>query len=536
MVSKKDAILYSAAIVIVVLMNVAVQYKSVATAINTRTIKADNARTSVNRDTNDLSEKSVYVSGVETTGSNEDSASLSLCPTGFVYVNDRVLPTNITHDGRAIPKTIHFLLRSRCIPEDLENNLSKWHELMDHSIVYHDEEDVDIFMETVAKTRTDLAGISSAYKCAPNRMAKLDIARFVILWELGGISVDLDSIPGPAFNHGKIIDATDQYIFEEGPNHSRFLASEPKHAALYVSIMQFVTKIDLISSCQDPKEGSCDYMYPGFRRDIYNGKVMAFYDETGDAVGQGKTSRTQNPGFLNSKIVQFNSTQSGDDTPRHLVLPAMDIKNSTMDELNLKVLSSQDRKLHCDPVHKHARKDDPYKVDMQSLIEVVGIAHQNQTNCPKGLVHIPSTYDPKSIVKGRHIPKIIHMTSKSRCFTKKFAKNINRWQFDGYSLFIHDDDAIQRLFDRDWPEFPLLKEIMSCVSSGAGMADVWRYLALFEYGGIYTDIDNAPGDLFANGTVITDEMDSFFEQEKGRFPSQYFLAGTNFSFVQICNV
>ena len=85
---------------------------------------------------------------------------------------------------------------------------------------------------------------------------------------------------------------------------------------------------------------------------------------------------------------------------------------------------------------------------------------------------------------------------------------------------MRDDAAVDRLFDRDWPES------LSCILTGAGKADLWRYLLLWEYGGIYTDIDNAPGDLFLNGTVISDEMDSFFEQELGGFPSQYFLAGT----------
>ncbi len=47
---------------------------------------------------------------------------------------------------------------------------------------------------------------------------------------------------------------------------------------------------------------------------------------------------------------------------------------------------------------------------------------------------------------------------------------------------------------------------------------------LWAYGGIYTDIDNAPGPFFLNGTIISDEMDGFLEVEAARFPSQYFIA------------
>jgi|AntRauTorckE5430_2_1112549.scaffolds.fasta_scaffold08777_2 mannosyltransferase OCH1-like enzyme len=79
------------------------------------------------------------------------------------------------------------------------------------------------------------------------------------------------------------------------------------------------------------------------------------------------------------------------------------------------------------------------------------------------------------------------------------------------------------------------------------IADYWRYLAIWEYGGtpnylknfvattmkltdllltgIYTDMDNAPGSSFNNGTVIADEYDAFFEVERDGFPSQYFFAG-----------
>ena len=57
----------------------------------------------------------------------------------------------------------------------------------------------------------------------------------------------------------------------------------------------------------------------------------------------------------------------------------------------------------------------------------------------------------------------------------------------------------------------------------AAIADLWRYVAMWEYGGIYTDMDNLPGPLF-NATTITPDIDAFFLQEQGGYVSQFFFA------------
>ncbi|GFH59900.1 hypothetical protein CTEN210_16376 [Chaetoceros tenuissimus] len=126
----------------------------------------------------------------------------------------------------------------------------------------------------------------------------------------------------------------------------------------------------------------------------------------------------------------------------------------------------------------------------------------------------------------RKIPKIVHMTSKGRCFTKAFADNIKQWTLPGYSFVLHDDEAVEKLFHNyEWTEFPLLRHVLTCLTSGAMKADLWRYLALWKWGGVYTDMDNAPGrEWFKEGTFINDTMDAMFEIERGGYPSQYFYA------------
>jgi mannosyltransferase OCH1-like enzyme len=63
---------------------------------------------------------------------------------------------------------------------------------------------------------------------------------------------------------------------------------------------------------------------------------------------------------------------------------------------------------------------------------------------------------------------------------------IDQWRFDGYSLYFHDDVAVDRLLAKYWPEFPQLQLMQQCSISGAAKADIWRLLVLWEYGGIYT--------------------------------------------------
>lgn len=110
------------------------------------------------------------------------------------------------------------------------------------------------------------------------------------------------------------------------------------------------------------------------------------------------------------------------------------------------------------------------------------------TSCDAGLVFIPNRIIQKTSRKNstRVIPKIVHMTSKSRCFSKNFAANIKKWQFVGHDLYIHDDDAVERLLSKHWSIFPHIPIARKCLRSGAGLADLWRYLVLWEYGGIYS--------------------------------------------------
>eukprot|EP00804_Cyclotella_cryptica_P026877 CCRYP_017591-RA/>CCRYP_017591-RA protein AED:0.23 eAED:0.24 QI:172/0/0.33/1/0/0/3/0/330 len=117
-------------------------------------------------------------------------------------------------------------------------------------------------------------------------------------------------------------------------------------------------------------------------------------------------------------------------------------------------------------------------------------------SCPPPLV---PTYDRTVSdieLKPRKIPRIMHMTMKSRC--------------------LPPDLAI---------EFPQLKSMMRCIKlKGAMKIDVWRMLVVYLFGGIYADIDVPPGPNFTEISPIKADDEAFFFSDAWTRPSQWFFA------------
>jgi len=510
------------------------------------------------------------------------------CPQGYAYMHDQLIDvaennnnnTGTIGSSGLIPKKIHFIVQSRCIPEEFTAQLLF---MDDHSILFHDAEDIDqnILSKTAAEfgfefTSADTYSfLSKMFHCLTDPRAKLDIARFLILWDQGGVAMDLDQLPaisaflnfdanGTVGNNGTnaagesnstssfIIDNTDECAFEVSGDdknlvaNPRFLACVPKHPALYVGIMLFLSSANSIDRCYNDY---CPYGDHGYQRSMYMRSLSPFLTMEG-AGTNAKTYSTGKDGFFKSRVTLIHSDRMGFPSPDKSTSTVDDVffmnfnlTNATKKDIELKNLSPDQLKEQCKDLEVF--ENESFEVDLNSLLMVTGDVYNASASvnttmaaplgpptCDSPLHYIPSRYIHGSINgKGkdgglRKIPKIVHMTSKSHCVSPIFKNNIEKWYFDENSFFMHDDDAVDRLFDRDWPEFPLLKESLSCITSGAGKADLWRYLVLWKYGGIYTDLDNAPGQGLLNGTIITDDVDSFFEQEKGKFPSQYFMAAS----------
>lgn len=154
------------------------------------------------------------------------------------------------------------------------------------------------------------------------------------------------------------------------------------------------------------------------------------------------------------------------------------------------------------------------------------LTHSSYNSCrSEGLVYVDNrvvgTDDAKPSL--RKIPKIVHQSGKTRCLTPAFFNLTDQWRNLGYTYYFHDDEAVDRLFRKPWPEIPVsFAHILQCALVPVVRADLWRYLMLWEYGGVYTDIDSFPNSF--NETLIHDEDDGFFLLDRDSILSQWFIA------------
>lgn len=155
------------------------------------------------------------------------------------------------------------------------------------------------------------------------------------------------------------------------------------------------------------------------------------------------------------------------------------------------------------------------------LSELAG-SHHGRSCSPNLVLYNDTIFDDEVVFKDRKIPRIIHFTSKSKCLSETFAENLEKWHFSNHSVYLHDDDAVARLLEKYWPQFPHLQIGASCLLSGAAKADLWRGVILYEYGGIYSDIDNFPKEF--NADTIKPDDEAFFVIEQVGVLSQWFFA------------
>ena len=160
------------------------------------------------------------------------------------------------------------------------------------------------------------------------------------------------------------------------------------------------------------------------------------------------------------------------------------------------------------------------------------------TSCPSPLQlfenrivdNPPSSSNSNTTVIHR-IPKILHLSERSRCLNRDMYDALEKWKknFPSYSIFFHDDEAVDRLLlseegvYSDWrKDFPDLVEILPCVSQGAMKIDIWRVLVLYKFGGLYFDADIVP-DKLTEDTINPDS--SWFSLTDGwDRPSQWLFA------------
>lgn len=172
--------------------------------------------------------------------------------------------------------------------------------------------------------------------------------------------------------------------------------------------------------------------------------------------------------------------------------------------------------------------------------------HDLTRNPPNGSIDCPSVYmvpiydriveeppttqygnRPQNItMPGRKIPRTIHVSFNQRCIPQDMAMTIEKWHkaLPDHSIYFHDDDAVDRLLNLEWDEFPELHRLLACVQfKGAMKIDVWRVLVLYKYGGLYTDIDVWPRPKFTTKTIHFNDTFFSLTDTIGR-PTQWLFA------------
>lgn len=90
------------------------------------------------------------------------------------------------------------------------------------------------------------------------------------------------------------------------------------------------------------------------------------------------------------------------------------------------------------------------------------------------------------------IPKILFQTWGTSKFRKSEILELLslRDALEGAQFVFHNDDDMFEYMSEKWSRHPIYSVFLS-VKSGAARADIWRYCILYEYGGVYLDIDSS---------------------------------------------
>jgi Mannosyltransferase OCH1 and related enzymes len=172
------------------------------------------------------------------------------------------------------------------------------------------------------------------------------------------------------------------------------------------------------------------------------------------------------------------------------------------------------------------KKEETTNQNVLTQLQILTRRRNETLKCPEPLVPYKNKIVPINQTEQRFIPKILHLSTKSKCIPRDIEEYIDRWseKLPNYSIFLHDDEAVQYLIQESWNDFPNLKRAMNCVFyKGAMTIDIWRILVLYKYGGVYSDIDNWAGNELKE-EVIPYNVTGFTFSDVWNRPSQWFMA------------
>jgi len=339
--------------------------------------------------------RAIIVMHSSSDGERKQEDNEHLCATkNHVFVKDKILAENITHNpNRPIPRVVHFFVRSRCLPQDAAANILQWIALEDHSILLHDHNEI---IEYLSKERSDLAFVPKALKCAFQHETILDLARLVWLYDYGGISVDIDHVPGAGFLNGSLLDtingSSHHFVLEDSKSHPypRFIATEPRHYANYGSLI-----ISVAGQYRQHTMNSTTWLsYTALRNDVYKQTLEEFRSAQDD-----NPISTSRHGKDSASVGIVNAGKTAG-----MMLIQMNITKESMES----VIFTNKNIAQCVDLTNAS-----FKIDSKALLDLTeGTVDENTSNaCPDKQVYMSNQFNPQSInIVGRKIPKIVHMT------------------------------------------------------------------------------------------------------------------------------
>ncbi|CAB9520725.1 glycosyltransferase [Seminavis robusta] len=142
----------------------------------------------------------------------------------------------------------------------------------------------------------------------------------------------------------------------------------------------------------------------------------------------------------------------------------------------------------------------------------------------------------------RKIPRVVHLAwihdnpeggpnnpNRGRCLHHLQARAVDKWKkaMPNYSVVLHDDYMVAKLMNQtNWPAFPELTRVLNCVKMrNAMLIDIWRALVLYQFGGIYADMDAIPTNNFSEQLIVP-EADFFSFSDDWNRPSQWCFAAS----------
>ncbi len=339
--------------------------------------------------------------------------------------------------------------------------------------------------------------------------------------------MDVDTIPNPNFfSYGDeaarsgfgVIRINDECMVDFVPQYSdeflsppRFIGCMPKHylvhSLIYMSISTYFMQFspgNYANRTYTNQRGEIFRLVLNneFRRVNYNDDDDDEEDKYGGRIdGDGNDASDDNY-HLEPAIRKLATSSKEDILMRQQSVILIDIKQFPYPPLQLESKSMSNSTIspevvqlepspieYCINFNASRSRTTINETYIESLVKLVRDSDENgndknlKTCNGNNFTYIRDKYSSETMAKKkkrrqrrqqqRKIPKIIHMTSKSRCVTDIFAMNIGLWYFPDHSFFLHDDHAVNRLLDTVFPEFPLLQDIRHCVASGAGLADLW---------------------------------------------------------------